>query len=436
MSIKVAKFGGSSLANAAQFRRVKDILLSDCERKYTVPSAPGRRFKDDDKITDLLYRCFRLAQEGKSIDECFAKIEQRYQEIITGLNLDLDLTGEFEEAKGRIIHDANPDYAASRGEYFNGIILAKYLGWDFIDAAEVIRFDKHGRFAADWTNDILSSRLKHHEHAVIPGFYGSFPDGSVKTFSRGGSDITGAIVARGSASDLYENWTDVSGLLSCDPRIVENPQVIDFISYAELRELAYMGASVLHESAIFPVKAAGIPINIRNTNAPQDPGTMIQPSAGYRQDRPVTGIAGRKHFSTILIEKDQMNETVGFGMHALEVLYHHGIQMEHIPTGIDTMSIVVPTHQLNPHRNEVLSLMRERLQANVTIHDEMSMIAVVGRGMVRQRGMAGRVFTALGNARVNVNLIDQGSGEFNIIIGVDTEDFEIAMQTLYNEFFR
>jgi len=434
--LKTVKFGGTSLANAEQFRKCAAIVQAEDDRRYVVVSAPGKRSGDDIKVTDLLYSCYEAAAAGKDFSEPFGVIRSRFAGIIRELGLELSLDEALDQIAYDLKNYPNRDYAASRGEYLSAIVMSAYLGRPMIDAANCIFFDADGNFDAERTQDTLSQMLREIPEAVFPGFYGSMPDGSIRTFSRGGSDITGAIVARGSASDLYENWTDVSGLLSCDPRIVENPQVIDFISYAELRELAYMGASVLHESAIFPVKAAGIPINIRNTNAPQDPGTMIQPSAGYRQDRPVTGIAGRKHFSTILIEKDQMNETVGFGMHALEVLYHHGIQMEHIPTGIDTMSIVVPTHQLNPHRNEVLSLMRERLQANVTIHDEMSMIAVVGRGMVRQRGMAGRVFTALGNARVNVNLIDQGSGEFNIIIGVDTEDFEIAMQTLYNEFFR
>ena len=434
--LKTVKFGGTSLANAEQFRKCAAIVQAEDSRRYVVVSAPGKRSGNDIKVTDLLYSCYEAAAAGKDFSEPFGVIRSRFAEIIRELGLEISLDEALDQIAYDLKNYPNRDYAASRGEYLSAIVMSAYLGRPMIDTANCIFFDADGNFDGERTQEALSAMLQDIPEAVFPGFYGSMPDGSIRTFSRGGSDITGAIVARGSASDLYENWTDVSGLLSCDPRIVENPQVIDFISYAELRELAYMGASVLHESAIFPVKAAGIPINIRNTNAPQDPGTMIQPSAGYRQDRPVTGIAGRKHFSTILIEKDQMNETVGFGMRALEVLYHHGIQMEHIPTGIDTMSIVVPTHQLNPHRNEVLSLLRERLQATVTIHDEMSMIAVVGRGMVRQRGMAGRVFTALGNARVNVNLIDQGSGEFNIIIGVDTEDFEIAMQTLYNEFFR
>jgi len=436
VSIKVAKFGGSSLANASQFRRVKDILLSDCERKYTVPSAPGRRFKDDDKITDLLYRCFRLAQEGKSIDECFAKIEQRYQEIITGLNLDLDLTGEFEEAKGRIIHDANPDYAASRGEYFNGIILAKYLGWDFIDAAEVIRFDKHGRFAADWTNDILSSRLKHHEHAVIPGFYGSFPDGSVKTFSRGGSDITGAIVARAANAVIYENWTDVDGFMMADPRIIENPRYIKMLTYRELRELSYMGATVLHEDAIFPVRRAGIPTNIRNTNNPSAPGTMIVVSPDECEvSDTITGIAGHKNFALLSIEKAMMNSELGFGRRVLQALEEFGVSFEHLPTGIDTMCVIIADSEIAKHRQQIIDRINETCHPDsIDISSGLALIATVGRGMIRKRGTASRIFRALAVADVNVRMIDQGSSELNIIVGVDVDEFEKAVSAIYYEF--
>ena len=433
--LKTVKFGGTSLANAEQFRKCAAIVNAEESRRYVVVSAPGKRFSSDTKITDMLYACYDAIERGQDYSETFEAIRSRYNEIIRDLELDLSLDEAFEQIISDLRHYPSRDYAASRGEYLSALIMSAYLNLPMIDTADCIFFDEDGNFDGERTQNTLSEMLQNIPSAVFPGFYGSMPNGSIRTFSRGGSDITGAIVARASASDLYENWTDVSGLLSCDPRLIPNPQVIDYISYAELRELAYMGASVLHESAIFPVKAAGIPINIRNTNAPQDPGTMIQTSASYRADRPVTGIAGRKHFSTILIEKDQMNETVGFGMRALEVLYRYGIQMEHMPTGIDTMSIVVPSDQLNPRRNEVLNDLRERLQANVTIHDEMAMLAVVGRGMVRQRGMAGRVFTALGKARVNVNLIDQGSGEFNIIIGVNSEDFEVAMEALYNEFF-
>ena len=436
MSIKVAKFGGSSLANAAQFRRVKDILLSDCERKYVVPSAPGRRFKQDTKVTDLLYRCFRMAQEGECIDDCFQKIEDRYTEIITELGLELDLKAEFEEAKGRIVHDANPDYAASRGEYFNGIILAKYLGWDFIDAAEVIRFDKHGRFAPEWTNDILSSRLKHHEHAVIPGFYGSFPDGSVKTFSRGGSDITGAIVARAAEAVIYENWTDVDGFMMADPRIIENPRYIKSLTYRELRELSYMGATVLHEDAIFPVRKAGIPTNIRNTNNPSAPGTMIIVSPDdCESNDTITGIAGHKNFALLSIEKAMMNSELGFGRRVLQALEEFGVSFEHLPTGIDTMCVIIADSEVAKHRQQIIDRINEICQPDsIEISSGLALIATVGRGMIRKRGTASRIFRALAVADVNVRMIDQGSSELNIIVGVDVDEFEKAVSAIYYEF--
>ena len=434
--LKTVKFGGSSLADAAQFRKVADIIHSDESRRYVVVSAPGKRFAHDIKITDLLYRCCEASRQGYDFSDSFSMIRERYNEIIRDLDLDLDLSRELNAIETVLSSNPSRNYAASRGEYLSAIVMAAYLGVPMLDAADCIFFDEQGNFDAERTQDVLSRKLADIPRAVLPGFYGSNPDGSIRTFSRGGSDVTGAIVARASASDLYENWTDVSGMLSCDPRIVENPAPIDSISYAELRELAYMGASVLHESAIFPVKKAGISINIRNTNAPLDPGTMIQPSAGYHANRPVTGIAGKKHFSTILVEKDQMNEMVGFAMKVLAILAKHGLLMEHMPSGIDTLSVVVSTEQLEPVRNAVLHELQETLQPDhIAIHDELALIAIVGRGMVRQRGSAARVFNALSRARVNCNMIDQGSGELNIIVGVDVEDFEIAMQTLYEEFF-
>lgn len=434
--LKTVKFGGSSLADAQQFKKVAEIINSDESRRYVVVSAPGKRYAQDIKVTDLLYRCCEAARQGYDFSDSFQMIRKRYEEIIRELGLDLSLDAELADIEAELKARPNRDYAASRGEYLNAIVMAAYLDRPMLDAAECIFFTEDGVFDAERTQEVLSKRLAELPSAVLPGFYGRNPDGSVRTFSRGGSDVTGAIVARASASDLYENWTDVSGMLSCDPRIVENPAPIDSISYAELRELAYMGASVLHESAIFPVKKAGIPINIRNTNAPLDPGTMIQPSAGYHANRPVTGIAGKKHFSTILVEKDQMNEMVGFAMKVLEIIARHGLLMEHMPSGIDTLSVVVSTDQLEPCRNAILHELQEALQPDsITIHDELALIAIVGRGMVRQRGSAARVFNTLSKARVNCNMIDQGSGELNIIVGVDVEDFEIAIEALYNEFF-
>ena len=435
--LKTVKFGGSSLADADQFRKVAAIINADDDRRYVVVSAPGKRSSDDIKVTDLLYACHAAAERGEDFSPQLSQIRARFEDIRRELGLTLKLDETFAEIEYQLRAYPDRDYAASRGEYLSALLMADYLGIPMVDAAGCVLFDEQGRFLDEATYRALSARLKDTPRAVIPGFYGSLPDGSIHTFSRGGSDVTGAIVARATASRLYENWTDVSGLLSCDPHIVEGPAPIRCISYTELRELSYMGASVLHESAIFPVKSAGIPINIRNTNAPDDPGTMIQTTAGLRLfDRPVTGIAGRKGFSTVLVEMDQMNETVGYARDVLDIFARHGILMEHMPSGIDTLSVVVPTAQLEPHRNEILVELKKNLHADaIYVSDKLSLIAVVGRGMVRQKGVAGRVFRALADAQINVNMIDQGSSEINIIIGVDTADFEDAMRALYQEFF-
>ena len=435
--LKTVKFGGSSLEDANQFRKVAAIISADEDRRYVIVSAPGKRYDGDTKVTDLLYACHAAAERGEDFSALLAQIRVRYEDIRSDLGLKLDLDGAFAEIESRLRAQPSSDYAASRGEYLSALLMADYLGVPMVDAAGCVLFDEQGRFMDEATYRALSARLKDIPRAVIPGFYGSRPDGGIHTFSRGGSDVTGAIVARATNSRLYENWTDVSGLLSCDPHIVDHPEPIRSISYTELRELSYMGASVLHESAIFPVKSAGIPINIRNTNAPDDPGTMIQTTAGlYLFDRPVTGIAGRKGFSTVLVEMDQMNETVGYARDVLDIFARHGILMEHMPSGIDTLSVVVPTAQLEPHRNEILVELKTATHADaIYVSDKLSLIAVVGRGMVRQKGVAGRVFRALGEAKINVNMIDQGSSEINIIIGVDTADFEDAMRALYKEFF-
>ena len=435
--LKTVKFGGTSMASAEQFRKVAAIIQADESRRYVVVSAPGKRCGGDIKVTDLLYNCFYAAEEGKDFSGILSQVRARYEDIRRELGLTLDLTEPFAEIERRLRAKPNRDYAASRGEYLSALLMADYLGVPMVDAADCVLFDEHGSFLPERTYRTLSARLKEIPRAVIPGFYGSCLDGSIHTFSRGGSDVTGAIVARATNSRLYENWTDVSGLLSCDPHIVENPAPIHSISYTELRELSYMGASVLHESAIFPVKSAGIPINIRNTNDPEHPGTMIHTGAGLNVfDRPVTGIAGRKGFSTVLVEMDQMNEAVGYARDVLDVFASYGILMEHMPSGIDTLSVVVPTAQLDPHRNEIIVEIKKKTHADaIYVSDRLSLIAVVGRGMVRQKGVAGRVFKALGEAGINVNMIDQGSSEINIIIGVDTSDFEEAMRVLYAEFF-
>lgn len=434
--LKTVKFGGSSLADAQQFMKAAGIIRADDSRRYVVVSAPGKRSDDDIKITDLFYRCCEAARNGEDFIDHLQKIKQRYDDIINGLGLDLDLTQAFSVIRNALRNDPDVHYAASRGEYLSAMVMSAYLGVPMVDAADCIRFRDDGTFDSERTQNMLSARLANLPRAVVPGFYGSLPDGSIRTFSRGGSDISGAIVARASNSDLYENWTDVSGMLTCDPRIIRNPKPIDTISYAELRELAYMGATVMHESAVFPVKKAGIPINIRNTNAPDEPGTMILPDTGDQPTRSITGIAGRKQFSIIQLVKEQMNETVGFAMRTLQVLARYGMSAEHVPSGIDILSVVVSTQQLAAHRSELIEDLQRVTQAeSVTITDNIALLTVVGRGMINTLGAAGRIFTTLGNASVNVKMIDQGSGELNLIIGIDEADFETAITALYNEFF-
>jgi len=434
-SVKVVKFGGTSLADAGQFKKVRDIILSDESRRYVVPSAPGKRFPDDEKITDLLYACYDAATKGQDIEPIFTKITERFDGIIAGLGLDLSLKEEYDTIKYALLHKAGRDYAASRGEYLSGLILSKYLGYDFIDAAEVIFFNDNGTFDAERTNELLSERLSKHKTAVIPGFYGSMPNDTIKTFPRGGSDITGAIVARAVQADLYENWTDVSGFLMADPRVVKNPRVIDIITYRELRELSYMGATVLHEDSIFPVRFAGIPINIRNTNDPSAACTMIVPQTSSPSEYIITGIAGKKGFSVITIEKDMMNSELGFGRRVLEVLEKNQISFEHLPSGIDTMCVVVATSALEKCRETIVNgICAVTEPESVYIEDGLALIAVVGRGMIRKKGTAARILTAVASRGINVRMIDQGSSELNIIIGVDDSDFEEAMRAIYEEF--
>lgn len=431
--IKVVKFGGSSLANAEQFRKVADIIRAEEARKYIVPSAPGKRFSGDSKVTDLLYECYssKKADFGRKLEE----IKVRYNEIIRDLELDLSLEKEFQTMEACFIGKAGRDYAASRGEYLNGIVLANYLGYEFIDAAEVIFFDEQGNFDADKTNKILAERLSTVECAVIPGFYGSMPNDTIKTFSRGGSDITGSIVARAARADLYENWTDVSGFLVADPRIIDDPAVITTITYRELRELSYMGATVLHEDAIFPVRKEGIPINIRNTNAPEDMGTMIVESTSKKSEYTITGIAGKRGFTSVSIEKDMMNSELGFGRKVLEVFEKNGISFEHVPSGIDTMGVIIQQSEFEKKEQEILAGLHRNVQPDsIEIISDMALIAVVGRGMKSNRGTAGRIFSALAHARVNVKMIDQGSSELNIIIGVNDEEFEAAIKAIYDIF--
>ena len=432
---KVVKFGGSSLASARQFKKVADIIKSDKSRRYVVPSAPGKRSDKDEKVTDLLYACYDAVAEGRSYKKILEKIKSRYMDIIDGLDLNLNLDHEFDRIEENFLAKAGRDYAASRGEYLNGIVAANFLGFEFVDAAGVIFFDENGNFESEHTNRELSERLEHVEKAVIPGFYGSRPDGTIKTFSRGGSDVTGSIVAKAIHADMYENWTDVSGVLVTDPRIVENPEVIETITYKELRELSYMGASVLHEDAIFPVRKEGIPINIRNTNRPEDKGTLIVESTCRKPRYTITGIAGKKGFCSINIEKAMMNAEVGFGRKVLSVFEQYGISFEHMPSGIDTMTVYVHQSEFEEFEQSVIAGIHRAVEPDtVELESDLALIAVVGRGMRSTRGTAGRIFSALAHARVNVKMIDQGSSEWNIIIGVENDDFETAIRAIYDIF--
>ena len=439
MSDKVVKFGGSSLASAEQFRKVAAIINGDPKRKYVVPSAPGKRFSDDIKVTDMLYKCCELAGSGVDFTDDFQLIKDRYNGIISELGIDMSLDEEFDSITKELKARPSKDFAASRGEYLNGKVLAKYLGFNFVDAADVIVFDTKGSLLLDETVKAVREKLSSLDNAVIPGFYGKTTEGYIKTFSRGGSDVTGSIIANAVRAEIYENWTDVSGFLVADPRIVEDPDVIEVITYRELRELAYMGASVLHEDAIFPVRSAGIPINIRNTNRPEDAGTMIV-SDDYNFSREsikhtITGIAGKKGFSTINIEKAMMNNETGFGMKVLQVLFNNGLSFEHMPSGIDTMSITVSSDKLDPVRDKVIAELRKAVAPDhIEIEDGIALLAVVGRRMKNTRGTVARIFASMAHARINVKMIDQGSSELNVIIGVSENDLPEAIRRIYDMF--
>ena len=432
---KVVKFGGSSLANAEQFKKVGDIIRSEESRRYVVPSAPGKRFDGDIKVTDMLYGCYEAAEKGEDFADKLVAIKERYYEIIRGLELTLSLEDEFKKIEEDFRGQAGIEYAASRGEFLNGKVMAAYLGYEFVDAAEVIRFDKKGNLLADETDKLLGKKLSKCEKAVIPGFYGAMADGTVRTFSRGGSDVTGSLVAKAIHADLYENWTDVSGFLVTDPRVVVNPEVIEAITYRELRELSYMGATVLHEDAIFPVRKEGIPINIRNTNRPEDKGTLIVESTCKKPKFTITGIAGKKGFCSINIEKSMMNSEVGFGRKVLQVFEDQGISFEHIPSGIDTMTVYVHQDEFEEKEQQVVAGIHRAVQPDfIEMESDLALIAVVGRGMKSTRGTTGRIFSALAHANVNVKMIDQGSSELNIIIGVENRDFEKAVRAIYDIF--
>lgn len=435
MGIKVAKFGGSSVADALQIGKIKNIIENDGNIKYVVVSAPGKRFADDSKITDLLYLCKTHIEHKIPYEQLFQVICDRFTAVDVTLNADVNLRKEFDEIKTNLENGASADYIASRGEYLNAKLIASYLGYDFVDAASIIKFDNKGRFMEDLTNTAISKELAKHEKAVIPGFYGAKVDGTVKTFSRGGSDITGALIARAVGADVYENWTDVSGFLMADPRIVKNPEPISTISYKELRELSYMGASVLHEDAIYPARVANIPINIRNTNKPEDPGTMITSEPDKNDDRIISGIAGSKDFTVIAISKNGLSGERGFIRKLAGILEDNDIAIEHLPSGIDTVSLVIDNKALDGRLDEIVEeIQRQMKPDNIETFENMALIATVGSGMSARTGVSAKLFTALAEAGVNVRMIDQGSSEMNIIVGVENKDFEKAIKAIYGAF--
>ncbi len=438
MQLKVVKFGGTSLADAEHFIRVAEIIKADPSRRYVVASAPGKRSGNDEKVTDMLYNCYNMIRNREDITDYYRQIVKRYTEIISGLGIDFDITGELEYIKNAMMARSGRDYAASRGEYLNSLILAKYLGFDFIDAENVIFFKENSEFDEEKTNQAMKEELAKHQYAVIPGFYGSMPNGTIKTFSRGGSDITGSIVARASNADLYENWTDVSGFLMADPRIIKNPLPISTITYRELRELSYNGATVLHEDSIFPVQKEGIPINIRNTNHPEDKGTIIVPLATERDSNYViTGIAGKKGFSVVNIEKNHMGGEFGFAARVFRCLDQYEIHTEHLASGIDSMSHVVSSEELNAKIDEFIPELHRITEAdNITVDTGLALVAVVGRGMKETKGTAARIFSAISSAGVNVRMIDQGASELNIVIAVYESDYEKTIDAIYKEFVK
>lgn len=432
--MKVLKFGGSSLADATQILKAAAIFRSDKNNRYVVVSAPGKRSSEDTKVTDLLYQAYALSQKGEG-DTGFAPVEARFNSIIANLGIHLDLSADFQQIRQSLQTTATQDFIVSRGEYFSGKIFAALLDIPFIDPAHCIAFDKNGQFVDRLSYDALRNELATIDSAVIPGFYGATSDGEIKTFSRGGSDITGAIVARAAKADVYENWTDVSGLLVADPRVVENPKEIRTISYRELRELAYMGATVMHDEAIFPVREVNIPINIRNTNDPLAPGTMIVPESYDFKSGIITGIAAQNGFASINITKSKMNNETGFGRKILSILEDFEISFEHLPTGIDTMSVIISADKIKIHEKEIIKrILQETNSDSVSVEKDLALLAVVGRGMIHALGTASRIFHALAMAQINIRLLDQGSSEENIIIGVTESDRDRAIRAIYYEF--
>ena len=439
MGLKVAKFGGSSVADGIQLTKTKEIIREDPDRKYIVVSAPGKRYEGDNKITDILYLCKTHIEHNLPYDQLFQVVVDRYMAVEINLGVKVDLLKYFEEIRENLRKNPSADYIASRGEYLNAVLVAAFLEYDFVDTANLIKFDEKGRLLTEETDKALAEELAKHERAVLPGFYGSTPDGEIKTFSRGGSDITGALVARAVHADVYENWTDVSGFLMADPRIVENPKQIRAISYKELRELSYMGASVLHEDAIYPARMANVPINIRNTNQPEDPGTFItaEISEDYssEQNHIITGIAGNRDFTVVALYKNMMSSERGFVRKILDILDDYDINFEHLPSGIDTVSVVMANKAINGRLDEVLDEFRTRLRPDsIDVFEDMALIATVGHGMSYRQGVSAKLFEALAAAGVNIRMIEQGSSDMNIIVGVENKDFEKAIRAIYEAF--
>ena len=436
MGVKVAKFGGSSVADALQIEKIRNIIENDEDIKYVVVSAPGKRFSEDSKVTDLLYLCKTHIEHKIPYEQIFQVICDRFMAVEVNLDVDIDLEHEFEEIKRNLEAGASADYIASRGEYLNAMIIASYLGYDFVDAAKIVKFDEKGRFMEELTDKAIRKELANHEKAVIPGFYGSKIDGSVKTFSRGGSDITGSIIARAVGADMYENWTDVSGFLMADPRIVKDPKPISTVSYKELRELSYMGASVLHEDAIYPARVANIPINIRNTNRPEDPGTIITAEPAKLEDgQIIAGIAGSKDFTVIAMYKNLMSSERGFIRKMTGILEDFDVPIEHIPSGIDTLSVVIDNNVIDGKLDEIVEEFTRQLKPDtIEVFEDMALIATVGHGMSSRTGVSAALFTALAKEKINIRMIDQGSSEMNIIVGVENKDFEKAIKSIYEAF--